>query len=297
MNIGSKVATSEVGGTQAISRAVLLLRHVGVLGEASLSELVTLTALSKPTVRRMLLALMEAGLIGQDNHSKHYHLGVETYALGQMSNERWGIHQLSIDSLRHLAQISHDTTFLNVRQGFATLCLHREEGGHPIRTHVLKPGDRLPLAAGSAGLAILSALSDAEIDIALAANRQTIGQSYASADIDGIHERIARTRRTGWALNPGLVFAGSWGIAAAIRNPRGEPVAALTVATVESRLQPEREAELGPLLLAEVKLLESALSKREHAGRSQVSASAQTTPAPGSTRKAPAKRKKKNSSL
>jgi len=293
MNTASKIAAGEVGGTQAIARAVQLLRHVRVMGETSLSELVMLTALSKPTVRRMLLALMEAGLIDQDSLSKHYHLGVETYAMGQMSNERWGIHQLSIDSLCRLAQISHDTTFLNVRHGSATLCLHREEGGHPIRTHVLKPGDRLPLATGAAGLAILSALSDAEVDIALAANRKMIGQSYPNADIDGIHERIARARRTGWALNPGLIFAGSWGIAAAIRNPRGEPIAALTVATVESRLQPGREAELGALLLAEVNFLEAALSKRDHLGCTPVPPSALATPVPGSSRKTPAK----NSSL
>ena len=298
MNIASKVEVNEVNGTQAISRAVLLLQKVAALGEPSLSELVTLTALAKPTIRRILLALIEAGLIAQDIQTKRYHLGPQTYALGQLSSKHWGIHRLAIDGLCRLAQSSNDTTFLNVRYGSSTLCLHREEGSHPIRSHVLKPGDRLPLAAGAAGLAILSTLSDSEVNIALATNRSTVDKSYVNADIEGIHERIARARRTGWALNPGLVFSGSWGIAAAIRNPHGEPVAALTIATVESRLQPRREAELGPMLLAEVKLLESALSEREHAGRSTAAVAARISKLiPPTARTEPVKRAVKSASL
>ena len=59
---------------------------------------------------------------------------------------------------------SGDTSFLSVRRDAFAVCLHREEGAYPIRTHALEVGDRHPLGVGGGSLAILATLSDAEIE-------------------------------------------------------------------------------------------------------------------------------------
>ena len=76
-----------------------------------------------------------------------------------------------------------------------------------------------------------------------------------------MRERIAATRRTGFALNPGLVVEGSWGMAAAVFDVEQVPRWALTLTGIESRFRPARQAELGKLLLDEAHLLTTALAK------------------------------------
>ena len=62
-------------------------------------------------------------------------------------------------------------------------------------------------------------------------------------------ERVAATRRDGWALNPGLVVTGSWGMGAAVFDRDDRPAWALSLTGVEHRFAAERRPELGGLLL------------------------------------------------
>lgn len=250
-------------GAQSIGRALWLMRLVANHGEegVSLSELVSETGLAKPTIRRILLALIDADMVEQDSLSRRYALGAQTYALGVMAARRHGLQRLALDNLIRLAEATGDTAFLVVRRGLHTLCLHREEGHFPIRTHVLKVGDRHPLGAGAAGLAILAAMPGPEIERIVEANTPLYEQRYPGLTPTILRDRLALTRHKGWALNPGLIFSGSWGLAVAIRNIAGDPVAALTIACIESRLQAERQEIIGPLLQAEAEKLETAMAQ------------------------------------
>lgn len=61
--------------------------------------------------------------------------------------------------------------------------------------------------------------------------------------------RVAATRRRGYAVNPGLVVPGSWGIGAVVFDRTGTPAWALSLTGVQSRFHGDRTAELGSLLL------------------------------------------------
>ncbi len=250
-------------GTQSIDRAVALLLLVGRAGPegARLSELVAAAGLAKPTVRRVLLALMRSGLIEQDGTSRRYQLGPEAYVLGTLANARFGIHALSLDALARLAGVSGDTAFLSVRRGAYAVCLHREEGAFPIRTHVLQAGDRHPLGVGAGSLAMLAALADAEVEEALATTAPLFGSRYPLFSAGLLRDMVARTRAAGYALNPGLVMAASWGIGVAVRGADGRPVGALSIAAIEHRLGEARQRELVPLLMAEALRVEQALQR------------------------------------
>ena len=60
--------------------------------------------LAKPTVRRMLLALVRAGLLDQDPETRRYYIGPEIYVLGTLASARFGIHPISLRSLVRLSQ-------------------------------------------------------------------------------------------------------------------------------------------------------------------------------------------------
>jgi DNA-binding IclR family transcriptional regulator len=246
---------------QTVLRAASVLRLVGQLRAARFSDLARESGLPNPTLRRLLVSLIEAQLVFHDKEHARYRLGSEAYVLGQLARPDFGFHDLARDGLARLAKLSGDCAFLSALESLSTVCLHREEGQYPIRTHVLNVGDRHPLGLGAAALAILSILPDAEVEDILHANAESIRKVCGKLDVPALTQLVADARAKGVALNPGLVFPGSWAIAAAIRAPSGEILGALTIAAIESRMTPERQKELTRPLLDEVQHIEKLLAK------------------------------------
>lgn len=248
--------------TQTLDRAIQLVRFISASRGAGmgLSDLVRASGLTKPTARRLLLSLIDNGLIEQDEQNRLYHLGLETYMFGVIADERFGIQRLAADSLVRLAAASGDAALLSVHRGLETICLAREEGSYPLRSHVLQAGDRHPLGAGAAGVAMLAALPDEQVEEVLSVHEERLIAAYQLPE--ELRRQVAETRRSGYALNAGYVFKGSWGVAVAFRDLRSNTHAALTIAGVESRFTGSRIQELVNLLQDEKKRLEQFLSKR-----------------------------------
>lgn len=256
-------------GAQTVARAAMVLHVVGRLRNARFSELARHTGLSNPTLRRMLVALIDARLVFHDQEHARYRLGSESYLLGQLAQPAYRFHNLARDSLSKLADLTGDCAFLSALDGLSTVCLHREEGQYPIRTHVLNVGDRHPLGLGAAALAILSALPPAEADDILDINAEKIRAFRSELDIAELKRLTDDARGTGIALNPGMVFPGSWAIAAAIRAPSGQVLGALTIAAIESRMSAERQKELAVPLLKEVRQIEKLVARFDKGANSQ----------------------------
>lgn len=257
------MAEPAIGGAQSVDRALALL---GLIGRHSaqgvtLSALVAQSGLNKATVRRLLLALMRAGLVEQAAESRAYHLGEEAYLLGLMAQGRHGLLSLAMDSLQRLARSTGDAAFLSVRRGLYAVCLHREDGAHPIRTYALMPGAHHPLGVGAGSLAMLAALPDAEVDAVIAATADELRDSYPRLGADDLHAHVARTRADGYSINPGLIFEDSWGLGVALHGPDGRLVGALSLAAIESRMRVPRRDELLHALRSEAGKIENRLAQ------------------------------------
>ncbi|HEX2136216.1 MAG TPA: IclR family transcriptional regulator [Microvirga sp.] len=257
------IGDAAAGGAQTIDRAATLLLLVGRAGPsgARLSDLVDQCGLSKPTIRRMLLALVRAGLLDQDLETRRYHIGPEIYVLGTLASARFGIHTISLRSLVRLSQETGDTAFLSVPHDVYSICVHREEGPYPIRIHALHAGDRHPLGVGAGSLALLAALPDEEVEEVLTANADLLADKYPQHSPSVLRALVQETRAKGYAVNPGMLLSDSWGIGVAVRGHDGRPIGALSIAAIESRLGEERQRELGQLLAKEARWIETRLSE------------------------------------
>ncbi|HEX6959393.1 MAG TPA: IclR family transcriptional regulator [Ferrovibrio sp.] len=249
----------EPTGTQSIGRAVALLRLVAAQGMkgAGLSSLVEASGLAKPTCRRILLALIDAGLIEQDPQTRRYFLGPEAYVLGTLATERYGIHRFAMESVTRLAQGTGDAAFVQVRRDWSVVCLHREDGPFPIRSHVLAAGDRHPLGAGAGGIALLAALSDEDGERAILANQQLLAERYPKLTRALLEDLVAEARQQGYGFNRGILFPGSWGIGMAVRDAQGRADFCLSLAAIEARMTPDRVPHLVALLQSEVDRLQA----------------------------------------
>ena len=258
-------------GTQSIERAISLLAFVSSTGEAgaSLTELVMRSGLKQPTAHRLLTALGHAGLVEQDDETKRYHLGYESYVLGILAAPRFGIAVIAQGSVARLAHISEDTAFLTVRRGFFSVCLHREEGTYPIRALVWPAGARHPLGVGTGSIAMLAALPDAEVRQHRQSKRPPVQGKILRHHISSwFRISVSDTRKRGFCIHSGLGFPGVGGIGVVVRDEYGQPTAALAIGAAESRLNKVRQETLAKVLHEEAEKVHQQLRRAVLSNRS-----------------------------
>ncbi|GAB4097997.1 IclR family transcriptional regulator [Sinomonas halotolerans] len=255
-------ARGPVQGAQVVGRVARLLRLVGAKSSgAPTARLVRESGLTRPTVHRLLSSLAAEGLLDQDPRTGNWVLGTEMFVLGSAAAARFPFEDLARPSLRRLAEQSGESAFYSVRRGAETVCLLREEGSFPVRSFVLREGVRFPLGVASAGTAILAFLPDEEGDGFLDRWEEHAGDFAAGHTEQTVRRQLEETRLRGYSVNPGLVLEGSWGMGAAVFDPHGSPVAAVSLTGIEPRFRPERQEFLGRLLMEEAHRISTRLER------------------------------------
>lgn len=251
----------ESGGSVA-RRVSTLLRTVGSAVPAGLttSDAARRAGLNRSTAHRLLTSLAADGFVDRDREHGTWFLGPEVYLLGALAAERYDVRHLAAERLRVLAEATGESAYLSARRGAETVCLQEREGSFPLRSMVLYQGVRFPLGVASAGMAILAFLPEREVEAHLADGHleRERGPVWAA---QAVRDRAAETRRLGYAVNPGLLLEGSWGLGAAVFDAAGRPAWALSLTGVERRIR-DRQEQLGTLLLQQAHVFSRALQRR-----------------------------------
>lgn len=251
-----------VAGAQVVGRIAAVLRATSQtmpLG-AGTSDIARAAGVARPTAHRLLASLAEQGFIDRDQRSGRWMLGPELYLMGAVAAERYDVTETAREHVEALAEATGESAFLSARRGGETVCLLRADGAFPIRSFVLYEGKRFPLGVASAGLAILAFLPEEAQERYLGAVALEVehGPTHSAA---ALRERIADTRERGYAVNPGLIVEGSWGMAAAVFDAEDRPQWALSLTGIEQRFTPARQHEMGSLLLEAAHELTRALRR------------------------------------
>lgn len=250
-------------GAQAIRRAVAVLRILAAGREAGLplSEVVQATSLTRPTVHRIVHALIEEGIVERHDKTGHYAIGGQVPELALARPSRSPLLAAADSVLTELSQEVGDTLFLTVRTGNDTLCIDRRIGSYPIQVLAIEIGARRPLGVSSGGVAILAAMPATEARKIIAANEAR----FAAYRVDAptVLVQVAAARRHGFCLREVGLVQGTKSMSAWINTRDHLPIAAITVSAVRTRLGPRREAELAEALLAAARTIERAMRKRE----------------------------------
>lgn len=182
--------------------------------------------------------------------------------MGMVAALRFDVSERAAECVRQLAVETGESAFFSVRRHWETVCLLRAEGSFPVRSFVLREGTRFPLGVASAGLAILSHLPDHEIE-------RYLRESPPEARHGPVHSsekilaRVRETRERGYAVNPGLIVEGDWGLGAAVFDAAGQPRWALSLTGIEARFRPARQQELGRMLLGTAHQLSQAARRND----------------------------------
>jgi DNA-binding IclR family transcriptional regulator len=251
--------TQKLAGTQSIQRAASLLREIAAHNRAGmrLVDLVSRLGLEQPTVHRMLRSLVAENLVLQEPESRRYFLGQAIYEFGLAAAPRFNLLDVCQASLNRIAAETGDTVFLTGRTGDDAVCLDRKDGEYPIKIYSFTPGERKPLGVGAGGRAILGALPADEMRQIISANARRLS-AFEGLTPDALLAHVRGDRERGYTLHD--VSGGSEvkALGVVIRNPSGEPIAALSVSGIASRVDGDRRERLVSLLRDEVRVIEKA---------------------------------------
>lgn len=246
--------TQEVAGTQTIGRAIRALRLVAsqASGDVRLVDLASEMALERPTAHRLLKALTAEGMLVQHPRTRRYSLGPLLFELGISATHQFNLKDICQPACSMLAEQTGDTSFLFLRSGYDAVCLSRTQGNYPIQTPSVPVGSRQPLGVSAGGLALLSALPEAEIQQVIKAVEPRL-EAYGALDAEKLMYLCVAARRAGYASTGNHAVPGVRAIGLPIFNLANQPVAAITVAATQSRMTERRITTILPMLHAAVK--------------------------------------------
>jgi IclR family KDG regulon transcriptional repressor len=106
-------------------------------------------------------------------------------------------------------------------------------------------GTRLPAHVTSVGKALLSCLSDSEVDLLYPSGRLVKGTVNSIATMAALLDDLRTVRERGWSHDNEEVSIGLQCVGAAIRDDLGHPLAAMSMAVPTQRVLPGTVEELG----------------------------------------------------
>ncbi|SNS41834.1 transcriptional regulator, IclR family [Streptosporangium subroseum] len=231
-------------GTQAIERAIAVLRAFERSATLSPTEMAQRLHLSVSTAHRIIRALHSAGMLGQDPVTERYHLGITTATLGRLALERLGATTM-LPELERLRDLTGEAVNLGVRIGDEVAVLLQVPSRQPLR-YEQEPGQRNPIHVCAMGKALL-AFGDPRVGMEEPFARYTDATITTRAGLDAELDLI---RARGSAVNHEERIVGVRAVAVPIRDGHGNVLAALAIQGPAVRLGDDRLPELTAELIA-----------------------------------------------
>jgi DNA-binding IclR family transcriptional regulator len=231
-----ETADSPRTGTQAIERAVGLLRSFDEEAELGIVELAARQHLSPSTAHRIARALVTAGLLEQDPRTERYRLGIGLVELGLLTLQRVGVEAVR-PLLEELSDATGESINLGIRRGSDVMVVLKVPSPQPLR--VEQPaGSRVPIHTSAMGKAILAYSADpaGEVDHLDELAKLT---SHTLTSRAALKRELQRTRDRGYAVNDEERNVGVRAVGAPVLDRRGHAMAAVSVQGPTVRLTDE----------------------------------------------------------
>ncbi|MEI7297449.1 IclR family transcriptional regulator [Paraburkholderia tropica] len=252
--------SNSTSNLQLVSRVAKLLRLLAANNRTGmrLVDILRAGAFERSTAHRLLQSLVAEGLVIQDRETKRYYVGMAIYEMGvTVPSQR--MRDLCLPYLKRLALGARSSVFLSVRSGFDGVCVDREEGGEPI-AYVVEPGRRRPLSIGVSNIALLSCLSESEIERIRTENWPRVRECYPEYTQQEITARLRAARDHGFVLADVLQRPGIRAMGMPVRDARGQPLAAIGMSALQERWSTRRTDHVVTLLRQTVDSIRDELS-------------------------------------
>ena len=222
----------------------MLVRLLESEGPATLNELADAADLPKSTASRLVSALERHGLVHQSGQRGKLEPGPAIMRFAHRGAAERNLLELAGPSLDALSEASRETINIAVPTPYGV-------------DHLAQVDARHFLGAGQ--------WVGRRVDYDRTANGKVF-LAFGAAEAGGrkrVAEELARVREAEFATAIDELEVGLTAMAAPVRGPTGDVIAALSISGPTMRLTPERIEELRPVLIDEARALSQRLGYRE----------------------------------
>ena len=220
----------------SVRNAARLLKEFGRGDrEIGVTELSRRLGIGKSTAHRLLSTLADERLLEQDPHTGAYRLGLAMYELGASVALHTDLHEACSPVLDQLRNATRETVQVAVLDGREVVYVERRESPQTLRLFG-RVGHRNSAHCTSTGKVLLAALPPEVLEATLRGWRLERKTPYTITDPRALRSGLEEVRHRGWAENIGESELGAASIAAAIRDERGDVIAALSIVGPVQRL-------------------------------------------------------------
>lgn len=225
------------GGMQAVDRIARILTVLGTEPfEFTLSEVARRVGLHRSTVLRLLRAL-EAERMVEATGDK-YSLGLRLFQLGAVVQRKMEVRRVAVPEMQQLTAATREMSLLSLYDRGEIVYVEIVESPHPVRS-VSRYGGRLPAYCTTTGKVLLSGQSREEVERVIAAGLPPLTPNTIT-DAEQLRLELRRVAQQGYAIDNEELQLEVRGVAAPVRNFRGQIVAAVGIAAPVYRLPTDR---------------------------------------------------------
>jgi DNA-binding IclR family transcriptional regulator len=234
---------------KSIKKALSILRSfTAPEPELSATEVARKVGIPWSTTFRILKTLTEEGLLHYDSkNGRKYSIGLALYELGGLYLGTTDIFKAAGLVVKTLNKLTSECVSVSIFDKGHTVIIMKEEPRYHFRFHRYI-GERLPAYSTSTGKALLSELSDLEIDsIVLGENLPPLTKKTIATKAE-FKKELAEIRKTGVSFDKEGSYEGVEGIASKILNNNGKAIAAMCFVVPTFRMNDSKRQVLANLI-------------------------------------------------
>ena len=236
------------GGVQSVDRALSILETLSEDDEGyRLSDLAVRTGLSASTVHRLLATLESRRFVQFDRAESKWHVGVRSFTVGASFARRRNFSAQAIPYLRKLRDLTRETANLAVVDDEFIIVLTRMESREIMRS-LTQVGGRVAMVTSGVGKAVLATYSDEDVGAVIRHHGMPRLTEKSIVRPSDLFKELEKIRKQGFALDDEEACMGLRCIAAVVYNDCAEPLAAISVSGMTSRLTDDRLPEVGQIV-------------------------------------------------
>lgn len=193
------------------------------------AEIARRVGIHRTTAYRLLAAMTEEGIIERDKNTGKYEIGPTLYVLGSLYLRTTNIVKAADPVIKKLNELTGEAVSVGILNRDNVTIIMKEEtrGIFRFSTHI---GTNLPAYASAFGRALLSELSETELDNLYHEEELPQITKKTITTKKRLKLELEQVRKTGISIDDEGCYEGAVAIASLIRNSSGKTVAAMNFA-------------------------------------------------------------------
>lgn len=219
-----------------VQRATSLLKAFSVAEpELSTSEIYRRAKISKTTAYRIIRSLTNERWLVKNEQTGKYSIGPTLYFVGNLYISSTDLVRASEHVIQVVNDLTHEVVSISLLDKQNTVIIMRKESSFSIRLSI-HVGSILPAHATAAGKALLSELSQKELNVLYPKERLPTLTDKTIATKTELNLAFESIRQHGISIHDEEFCPGLFGVASLIRDASGRSIAAISIAVPKYRI-------------------------------------------------------------